>query len=166
VQGSGLYSGLFGQAYDEIKNGFGGELQIRYTPSRLSIGAGVQLTFHSLEEGDASDNVKIWGAFIEPRLRIRTASPTFAPYLSARLAYLRLSVNTDDVNGSAGGGQINGGGGVLFRLSRRMNLDLGATFGYATFKDLESDAGAGSTIELGSGTNLVVRAGLTFGLFN
>src|SRR5512147_391184 len=113
VQASGLYAGLFGQAYDEVKDGFGGEVQLRFTPSRLSIGMGGQLTIHKLTGGDFNDNVKLWGLFLEPRLRIRTSSPTVAPYVSARVAYLRFSISTDDIAGSANGVQLNGGGGFL-----------------------------------------------------
>lgn len=143
-----------------------GIARVRFTPSRLSIGMGGQLTIHKLTGGDFNDNVKLWGLFLEPRLRIRTSSPTVAPCVSARVAYLRFSISIDDIAGSANGVQLNGGGGFLFRLGARTNLDLGATFGYANFEDLEATVGAGDTIGPGSGTSLVVRAGVTFGLFN
>ena len=57
---------------------------------------------------------------------------------------------------------------MLIRLSPRVNLDLGATYGLINFSDVEVDiAGIGRTKVEGSsgnGSNLVLRAGLAFGL--
>ena len=54
------------------------------------------------------------------------------------------------------------------RLSPRVNLDLGATYGLINFSDVEVDvAGLGKTkVEgtSGNGSNLVLRAGLAIGL--
>ncbi len=99
-------------------------------------------------------------------------SSQFAPYVSGRLAFLQqsldLDVNGTKVSASASGAQVNGGGGVLIRLSPKVNLDLGATYGLIKFSDIEVNvAGAGKTkIEgsSGNGSNLVMRAGLAIGL--
>ena len=70
---------------------------------------------------------------------------------------------------TAGGTQLNIGGGVLLRLSPTMNLDLGATFGAIHFADVKADVpGLGSqtfdTGSAGNGQNLVLRVGLAVGL--
>jgi len=91
------------------------------------------------------------GAFIEPRYVFSTSSPSLAPYLSARLSLLRMSgIMEEDSNG----GNVNFGGGILARLTSRLNLDFGATYGYTRFSGGIS----------GSGSDLVLRAGLAIGL--
>lgn len=168
LQASALFAGLFGKAYGGIGDGIGAEAQIRVTPGVLSIGAGVQLSRHSLASSSSGDDATLWGGFLEPRLRIPTGSTTVAPYLSARLSYLRFGLSSGSVTGTSGGATINGGGGLLIRLASRVNLDLGATYGYTDFGDLSlKNKGTGQiiTTELGTGSNIVVRSGLTFGLF-
>lgn len=174
IQASGLFAGLFGSAFDEIKSGFGGEAQIRFTPGAWSIGGGVQYTIHKTS-GDAESvipKVKLAGIFVEPRYVIDAGSQSFAPYLSARLAVSQMSFTLADQFQGLGinidkptGPTINGGGGVLVRLSNRANLDVGATFGYTRFKDIViSGGGQSETVQVGSGTNLVFRVGLAFGI--
>jgi hypothetical protein len=55
---------------------------------------------------------------------------------------------------ASNGGTVNLGGGVLARLTSRANLDFGATYGYTRF----------SGGIAGSGSDLVLRAGLAIGL--
>jgi hypothetical protein len=173
VQASGLFVGTFGEAYDGLSGGPGIEAQFRVTPSAWSFGFGVQGSSHSFDDTAlGSESVTLSGVFFEPRRVIDVGSSQFAPYLSARVAFLRQSLDID-VNGttlsaSASGAQINAGGGVLLRLTPRVNLDLGATYGLINFGDVEVDiAGIGSTKVEGSsgnGSNLVLRAGLAIGL--
>ncbi len=63
---------------------------------------------------------------------------------------------------------MNGRGGVLVRLSPKVNLDLGATFGLIKFSDVKVDIpGEGSVSVEGSsgdGSNLVIRVGVGIGL--
>ena len=65
---------------------------------------------------------------------------------------------------SASGAQVNGGGGVMFRMSPRVNLDVGATYGLINFGDVVvSVPGFGETTidgSSGNGSNLVVRIGV------
>ncbi len=177
VQASGLYVGTYGDAYEGLKAGIGAEAQLRYTPSAWSFGVGGQLSNHDLAEaGFEGYAVKLVGAFFEPRRVIDVGSATVAPYLSARFAYLRQSIDMDLTDGTssvavtakASGGQVNVGGGLLFRMSPRINLDLGATFGMIRFGDvLVNASGYGqTTVEGSSGTgqNVVLRAGLAIGL--
>lgn len=172
IQGSLLSVGVQGDAYEGLSNGFGFELQGRYTPSVWSFGVGLQYSAHTLEGTGGDETVNLAGGFIEPRRVVDVGSSSFAPYLSARLAFLQQSIDVD-VNGttitaSTSGAQINGGGGVLFRLSPRVNLDLGATYGLINFGDVKVNIpGVGNTTvdgSSGTGRNLVIRAGLAIGL--
>jgi hypothetical protein len=182
VQGSGLFAQLYGTAFDDIKNGIGGELQFRYTPGKLSFGGGIQHTRHDVSEdvSEVFSQVKLTGIFVEPRYVIDVGSSSYAPYLSGRFALSKMkfeiqegvlpegfSANLTEPTGPT----INGGGGVLIRLGGRANLDLGVTFGYTKFKDIRlriiDDSGtelSDNTFEVGSGTNAVFRLGLAFGL--
>jgi hypothetical protein len=193
VQGSGLFAQLYGDAFTDIKDGIGGELQLRYTPGKWSFGAGIQHTIHDysntlsipVEGNDIPifSNVKLTGVFVEPRYVIDIGSAKFAPYLSGRFAFSKMKFEFTDelLTALTGfildlseptGPTINGGGGVLIRLASRANLDLGVTFGYTKFKDirfriLDADSNVELTndpIEIGSGTNAVFRVGLAFGL--
>lgn len=173
IQASGIFVGTFGEAYDGLENGPGIEAQFRITPSAWSFGFGIQGSSHAFDEAvlDA-ENVTLAGIFFEPRRVIDVGSSQVAPYVSARLAFLQqsldLDINGTRVSASASGAQVNGGGGILVRLSPRVNLDLGATYGLIRFGDVEVDvAGLGSTTiegSSGNGSNLVLRAGLAIGL--
>jgi hypothetical protein len=157
---------LHGDAFADLNSGYGAELQLRYSPSALSIGGGVQYTTHKVTGFEDVDfTVDLYGAFIEPRYVIDIRSNNFAPYLSARFAYSLLE--TSDSTATASGLTGNGGGGVLIRLSPTTNLDMGATYGYTRWDELVVDLRDGSPpqrYEFGSGTNLVVRIGLAIGL--
>ncbi len=173
IQVSGLYVGTFGEAYEGLENGPGAEFQIRYTPSVWSFGFGAQISSHGFSDAVLGDeSVKLAGVFLEPRRTIDVGSSQFAPYVSARLAFLKQSLDVDiqgtSVSASASGAQLNAGGGVLVRLTPRVNLDLGATIGLINFGDVEMTIpGFGSTTidgSSGTGQNLVLRVGLAIGL--
>jgi hypothetical protein len=90
-----------------------------------------------------------------------------APYVSARLSYLKIGFSGGDLSLSSSVIQVNGGGGLLYRLGSRLNLDLGATFGYnrlgsGTFT--RESSGSVVPVESSTGTNLVVRLGFAVGL--
>ena len=188
LQASGLYVGVFGNAYEGLKSGAGGEFQVRVTPSLWSYGAGLQYSSHGLDKV-SNYSVSLSGVFFEPRRVFDIGSAKVAPYISARLAYLQLSADLGEyiqrvvssepavalsvqrranATLSASGFQGNIGGGFLTRLSPRVNLDLGATlgvirFGKATVKSGSQTIGT-SGQSSGTGQNLVVRAGLAIGL--
>jgi len=169
VQASGLYMNLFGDAFDGIERGLGGEAQLRFTPSALSIGAGFQYTDHNtVEIPGTSSTFHLYGGFLEPRYVIDVGSQTVAPYVSARFSILfqeskEVSGTAQEFETSATGLTLNGGGGVLFRLGPRLNLDLGSTFGYTRFGDYESGGETFDDTDT-SGSNVVVRIGLALGL--
>jgi hypothetical protein len=173
LQFSGLFVGVSGDAYEGLDSGPGFEAQFRFNPSAFSIGVGFQASNHTLDLGDfGSEDVMLAGGFIEPRYVFDIGQDRYAPYASARLAYLKQSIDLDidgeSVSASANGTQLNVGGGVLLRLSSRVNLDIGATIGRINFDDVEvSIPGEGTaTVDgsSGSGQNLVLRVGLAIGL--
>ncbi|MEP7348200.1 MAG: hypothetical protein ABI877_23240, partial [Gemmatimonadaceae bacterium] len=173
VQASGLYVGMFGKAYEGLKAGPGFEAQVRYTPSVWSFGFGAQASQHKFDDPDLQGvDVTLAGAFFEPRRVIDVGSATAAPYVSARVAFLRQSAdfdfNGETVSASASGAQVNAGGGVLVRLSPKVNLDLGATFGLINFSDVKVNVPGEGSVNVdgssGNGSNLVIRVGLAIGL--
>jgi hypothetical protein len=169
IQISGLYNRVFGNVFQGLKDGIGGEAQIRYTPGALSVGAGFQYTDHGWKIRE--ENVRLYGGFIEPRYRIHTGSNVVAPYLSARFSLLKVGFSGDALSLSSSSPfiQLNGGGGLLYRLGPRFNLDLGATFGYNRLGSGTLTERIGNDVENApflatSGSNLVVRLGLAVGL--
>lgn len=182
IQGSPILTNLFGQAFDEIKDGGGAELQLRVTPGAFSVGGGLQLTKHK-PDGEATEffkDITLTGVFVEPRYVLPMGGANYAPYLSGRFAFSKMTFKVIDGLGGDNievdveeptGPTINGGGGILFVLGTRVNLDVGATFGYTQFKDItitarntSSGATAQGVVDVGSGTNLVLRVGVAVGL--
>lgn len=174
LQVSGLYNGLYGDVFGAFKNGIGGEAQIRYTPGALSVGAGFQYTAHGRKPSPPTDpepvDASLYGGFIEPRYRIHTGSNVIAPYVSARFSLLKPGFDGGSLSFSSTFIQLNAGGGLLYRLGPRFNLDAGATFGYnhqggGTLTGVTSDGTpVHERVESDSGTNMVVRLGLAVGL--
>ncbi len=167
VQGSGLFLKLLGDSFEGTDAGYGFEAQVRYTPSALSFGAGFQYTSHAVDGAD--DRATLVGGFIEPRYVFSTSSSTLFPYLSGRFYAVRFtSENTaTQIRTTSTGVAANGGGGVLLRFGPRINIDLGATYGYFRFSEFTFEnlaTGLEGTGEGNNGSNVVLRAGLTFGL--
>ena len=165
LQLSGLLKGFFVDVFTGMQNGIGGEAQFRYTPGALSVGAGFQFTFHELE--DRTENARFYGGFVEPRYRIHAGSNVVAPYVSARFAVLKVGFSGDDLSLSSTFVELNGGGGILIRLASRLNLDLGATFGYNRLGGGTLTSRSSATVERvapRSGSNMVARLGLALGL--
>jgi hypothetical protein len=165
LQGSVLFNGVFGNAFTGLQDGIGAEGQIRYTPSAFSIGAGFQYTVHQID--NRSEDAQIYGGFIEPRYRIHAGSNVVAPYVSARFSLLKVGFSGGDLSLSSSFIQLNAGGGLLYRMSSRINLDVGATFGYNRLGDgtLTSESTGGSVpVESSTGSNIVARLGLAIGL--
>ncbi len=165
LQASGLVNGVFRGVFTGLQDGVGGEAQLRYTPGALSVGAGFQLTIHELD--GRMDNARLYGGFLEPRYRIHAGSNVVAPYVSARFSLLKVGFSGGDLSLSSSFIQLNGGGGLLTRLGSRLNLDVGATFGYnrlgnGTLKSRSS--GIAAPVESSSGSNVVIRLGLAIGL--
>jgi hypothetical protein len=169
LQVSGLYNVVFGDVFGNLKNGVGGEVQLRYTPGALSFGAGFQYTTHRRPELQLHEPkyAQLYGGFIEPRYRIHTGSNVLAPYLSARFSLLKVGFSDETSSLTSSFIQVNGGGGLLYRLGPRLNLDLGATFGYNRLGDgtltIQSNPQP-RAIGASSGSNIVVRFGFAIGI--
>ena len=165
LQASGLINGVFGDVFTGLQDGVGVEAQLRYTPGALSVGAGFQFTNHELEA--RMEDARLYGGFIEPRYRIHAGSNVAAPYVSARFSVLKVGFSEGDLSLSSIFMQLNGGGGLLIRMSSRLNLDLGATFGYNRLGSgtLTSKSSVTAVpVESSSGSNVVLRLGLAIGL--
>jgi hypothetical protein len=105
--------------------------------------------------------------FVEPRYRIHAGSNVAAPYVSVRLSLLKVGITGGDLSLTSSFIQLNGGGGLLVRLSPRINLDLGATFGYDRLSAGEfRSASSGASLPVGSssGANAMARLGLAVGI--
>ena len=169
VQVSGLYNGVYGHVFSGVKSGYGGEAQLRYTPGALSVGAGIQFTTHNVDSPNVNPNedIRFYGAFLEPRYRIHTGSNVAAPYVSARFSLLKVGFSGGDLTLDSSFIQVNGGGGLLYRLGPRFNLDMGATFGYDRLGSgtlTRKSTGGTLPINSDSGANLVVWLGLVLGI--
>jgi len=129
----------------------GYEVQARYTFSRFSIGVGYQRS-KVLSSTTPPLNLSLSLGFIEPRYVVAAGS-TVALYLAGRLGAGKLlcdgcqpgDTNLGDTNLSYGGG-----GGLLFKVSRRVSLDLGGQY-FQISGELPSGYG-------------MIRAGLGIGL--
>ena len=166
LQASLLRAQLLGDAYPGFASGYGAEVQLRYTHSALSVGGGYQRTEHAL--AGFADKVALSGVFIEPRYVLAgLVRGSMAPYVSSRLSLLQQRISVQGLSSSATGLTINVGGGLLVRLSRRVNGELGVTYGFTNFGDftLRQPNGQTSSGPSGSGSNIVARAGIALGLF-
>lgn len=166
VQASMLRAQLIGDAYPGFAGGYGFELQLRYTHSALSVGGGYQTTSHAL--AGFTDKVTLSGVFVEPRYVLAgMIRGSFAPYVSGRLSLLQQKISVQGLSSSATGLTVNVGGGVLVRLSRRVNGEVGVTYGFTNFGDftLRQPNGQTSSGPSGSGSNIVARTGIAIGLF-
>jgi opacity protein-like surface antigen len=124
IQGSGAV--LFPSQDDpnfESETRLGYEVQVRYTFSRFSLGAGYQ---RSTVFSSPDLSLALSLGFIEPRYVI-TAGRIAAVYVAGRLGAGKLVCSEEclsqDTNLSYGGG-----GGLLFKLGQRLTGDLGAQY--------------------------------------
>ncbi|MBC7844495.1 MAG: outer membrane beta-barrel protein [Gemmatimonadaceae bacterium] len=105
----------------------------------LSLGIGGQYTSHS----SSGQTLTISGLFLEPRwVPAAIRSNNVAPYLSARLAFLRQSNN---FGSSSNGSGFGGGGGLAIKLTKTTNLDAGIQLVRQTFGDIKLNGGATTT---------------------
>jgi hypothetical protein len=181
VQLSGLYEGLSGDAFEEVRPGAGVEAQLRYTRGAWSVGLGYQAVRHRYRYcalpastgvciADINGRITGSGIFFEPRYVFDAGSDVFAPYVSGRFSIVRQNDTGDPLfDFSVTGSSANGGGGVLFRMTPRVNFDAGATFGFTRFsryRAVDKETGAVFTGPVGGagGSNFVLRLGVAIGL--
>jgi hypothetical protein len=180
VQVSALYEGLAGDAFEDVRPGGGFEAQLRYTRGAWSLGVGYQMARHRYQycwlpsNGDClrflRGRISGSGVFFEPRYVLDAGSDVFAPYLSGRFSLVRQTADGDpDYDFSVSGSSANAGGGVLVRISPRVNFDAGGTLGYtrfSSFRSVERRTGVVLTGAEGgtSGSNFVLRVGVAIGI--
>jgi len=158
---AGLYATLSGDDFQGTNAGIGADGQIRFPLGQagLSLGAGVQLTSHSVDGIDP--NWSVIGVFGEPRYVFNTGgSSQLSPYIAGRAGWLHESISDGTDKLSASGFYFGGGGGLLIGLGG-VNLDIGVLFASVKFGEL--DLNGSSTGFKPSGTSLALRAGLAFG---
>jgi hypothetical protein len=158
LQGSVLYTvqelGTAGSV-----GGAGAELQARYNPNQFSVGVGFQVSHH--ESGDQKLN--LLGLFLEPRVAIDAGSDRVTPYVAGRIVLLRQSSDFVTVPEFSSLGTAFGlGGGLLFHLAPRANLDAGAAYLRQSFDDKTFSNGA--KVDFSPFNGYVVKVGLTFGI--
>jgi len=159
LQVSGLAAYPFGGGLENVDFGAGWEAQIRLNPSAFSIGAGAEQTFHKVV--GTNRDIVLLGGFLEPRYVIDIGSNSAVMYLSGRAALSQITMKQGSFSSTGTGYTLNGGGGLLFRINDRVNLDVGSTIG---FKDLGIVDLPVGTFDLGTGMNAVGRIGLAIGL--
>jgi len=181
LQLSGLYEGLSGDAFEDVRPGAGFEAQLRYTRGAWSVGLGYQTVRHdyrycALTTANGSclapvaGRISGSGVFFEPRYVLDAGSDRFAPYVSGRFSIVRQNDSGDPLyDFSVTGSSANAGGGVLFHLTPRVNFDAGATFGYTRFtsyRAVDKETGTEFSGSPGgaSGSNFVLRLGVAIGL--
>ena len=180
VQLSALYEGLAGDAFEDVRPGAGVEAQLRYTRGAWSVGLGYQAVRHGYRycalassSGTCLSEIDGYidgsGVFFEPRYVFDAGSDTFAPYVSGRFSIVRQQDDGDPLfDFSVTGSSANAGGGLLFRVTPRVNFDAGATFGYTRFtsyRAVDKETGAVVTGPAGqSGSNFVLRVGVAIGI--
>jgi hypothetical protein len=159
LQVSGLGALPFGGGLSNVEAGYGWEAQLRINPSAFSLGAGVEQTLH--EVSNSSREIAFLGGFLEPRYVVDIGSDNMVLYLSVRAAVSQITLSVPGFESTGTGYTLNGGGGLLFPLGERINLDVGATVGYKDLGILDLPTG---TFDLGTGSNAVARVGLAIGL--
>jgi hypothetical protein len=167
LQASGLLAGVSGEAYGGVESGVGFEAQLRYNfRGGVSLGVGYQGTSHAYTGID--DKASLSGPFLEPRfaLDIRSMRNLGSGYVSARISALAIKLSTGGRTGKGSGTTFNVGGGFLWYLSPRLNLDTGVTYGYSSFGEFRITGGGSGDVTTpgGSGSNLVARVGVVVGL--
>jgi hypothetical protein len=181
LQLSALYEGLAGDAFEDVQAGGGFEAQLRYTRGAWSVGLGYQTARHGYRHcalpasgGGCLVNIvgtiRGSGVFFEPRYVLDAGSDVFAPYVSGRFSIVKQNSTGDPLfDFSVTGSSANGGGGLLFRVTPRINFDVGGTVGYTRFSSARTvDRQTGEEFEGStggnSGSNFVLRVGLAIGI--
>lgn len=126
--------------------GLGFDAQVRYTFSRWSVGAGYQRS--DVYRASAADlTIALSLGFLEPRY-VAFASGALAGYLAGRAGAGQLVCSRDRCDDDWHV-VLGGGGGLLYKLSDRLSLDLGGQYFVVT--DATSSDYATARLGLGVG---------------
>jgi hypothetical protein len=89
----------------------------------ISLGVGAQGTVHS----SGREQYQIIGVFLEPRWALPFSAGCAHPYLASRIGAMHVKADFSSLANDASNGFIFGAGaGIAFRVTRTMNLDVGA----------------------------------------
>ena len=168
VQASYLRIVLRGESLGDVAAANGFEGQLRYTRGRWSLGGGMEYSRHGIDGQPTGYGLRRFGPFLEPRLLVPWSSNTLAAYVAGRLSVVQVTALVPDSvttlsAGSATGTTINIGGGLLIRLSPRLNFDVGTSAGFSSFGSVTFPSGTTGG-SLGTGTNVILRVGFGLGL--
>ncbi len=154
-QVAGLFTALWGEEFDQEKDGFGVEATLFHTwVSGLGIGVGGSGTKHNVNGIDES--MYKWSAFLEPRYTLFLPQSRFRPHVLARVSYNWFAYQDGRRLGESGWG-FGGGIGTAYPLASWIAVDLGVYLGYLSVAaDFEGQSFSRS------GTELQITAGVRF----
>ena len=141
--------------------GLGFEAQLRRTFARWSLGAGLQYSSHS----SGGDDLTLTGVFVEPRLVLNATVGPFAPYLAGRIAYLHGKLTSEALTGegSSNGAAFGVGAGLIYPLTRTVNIDVGGAVLRQSLGDMTLDDPNTTVKTFPSFFGYVLKAGLSIG---
>jgi hypothetical protein len=107
--------------------------------------------------------MKLTGVFFEPRFAVDVGGGVVAPYIAGRAAWLHQSSDFANYGTFSTNGHAFGlGAGLLWRLTYRVNLDVGGAVLRQVLED--KTFAAGPPARFPAFTGFVVKGGLTIGL--
>ena len=123
-----LFTALWGEEFDQEKDGFGGEGKLFYTwTGGLGVGVGGSATVHDVNGIDES--MWKWSAFLEPRYTFFLPRTGLRPHVLARASYNWFAYEEGRRLGESGWG-FGGGVGAAYPLGSWIAVDLGLYMGY------------------------------------
>lgn len=154
-QVAALYTALWGEAFDQEKDGFGGEGKLFHTWSNgLGIGVGGSATVHDVN--GINEDLWKWSAFLEPRYTFFLPRSRIRPHVLARASYNWFAYEEGRRLGESGWG-FGGGIGAAYPLGSWIAIDLGLYLGYLS---VASEFEGQSYTR--SGTEFQITGGLRF----
>lgn len=157
--GSAGFFTLSGDDFEGTDSGAGFNAFLRYTaPSGISFTAGVQFNSHDINQ--VENNLGVIGVVLDPRYYFRLpGTPSLAPFLGLRAAWVRQSVEILGSDVAAKGWAFGGIGGLLFQLAPQFALETSVSFTGLWFGDFEVDGGNRPNTDT-SGSALGIIAGI------
>lgn len=162
LEAAGIYATLSGDDFQGVDAGMGLDAQIRFNVApRISIGAGVQRTSHGNDV--VPENFGVLGIFAEPRLTFSMPASPLTPFIGARVALMKSSIESGGTEVKQSGYLVGGTGGIMFRAGPMVNIVAAVVFGSLSFGDQEVNGTEQPGTDTG-GTSLALRAGVNINL--
>lgn len=162
IEAAGIYATLSGDDFQGVDAGFGfdGQLRLNLAP-RFSIGAGIQRTSHGNDV--VPENFGVMGFFAEPRLTFSMPGAPMTPFIGARVALMKSSIESGGTEVKQSGYLLGGTAGAMFRAGPMVNIVAAVVFGSLSFGDQEVNGTEQPGTDTG-GTSLAIRAGVNIKL--